>query len=60
MEKGIVIAGIHLQDARQVTLRDCTVRWGANPPASYGPALSTERVADLEVENFHGSDARQP
>ena len=59
-EKGIVIAGIHLQDARQVTIRDCTVRWGANAPASYGPALRTERVADLDVEGFHGSDAHQP
>ncbi len=60
VEKGIVIAGIHVQDARDVTLRNCTVRWGPNPPASYGPALRTERVAGLVVDGFHGSDAHQP
>ena len=59
-EKGVVIAGIHIQDARQVTLRDCLVRWGPNPPASYGPALRTERVEGLHVENFQGSDAHPP
>jgi polygalacturonase len=60
VEKGIVIAGISIQDARQVKLRDCMVRWGANPPASYGPALRTDRVADLQVDGFRGSDAHTP
>jgi polygalacturonase len=58
-ESGVVIAGVHLQDASQVTLRDCTVRWGPNPPASYGPALWTERVTGLKVDNFQGSDAHE-
>jgi polygalacturonase len=59
-ERGVVIAGIDLQDAREVTLRDCAVRWGPNPPASYGPALRNERVEGLRTENFRGSDAHQP
>jgi polygalacturonase len=59
LEKGVVIAGIHLEDARHVRLRDCTVQWGPHPPESYGPALSTERVAGIEIENFRGSDAHQ-
>jgi polygalacturonase len=59
LEKGVVIAGIHVEDARLLRLRDCTVKWGPNPPESYGPALSTERVTGLEVENFRGSDAHQ-
>ncbi|HEY4988719.1 MAG TPA: glycosyl hydrolase family 28 protein [Opitutaceae bacterium] len=59
-EKAILIAGIDLQDARQVTLRDCTVRWGPNPPASYGPALRKVRVDGLQVENLQGADAHQP
>jgi polygalacturonase len=59
-EAGVVIAGIHLQDARQVTLRDCSVRWGPKPPASYGPALWKERVDGLRVENFQGGDAHPP
>jgi polygalacturonase len=57
LEKGVVVAGIHLQDARNVTLRDCTVRWGPNPPASYGPALERLRVDGLTIENFQGADA---
>jgi polygalacturonase len=56
-QTGVVIAGIDLQDARRVTLRNCTVLWGPNPPASYGPALRKVRVDGLEVENFQGSDA---
>ena len=51
---------LHLRDARGVTLRDCTVRWGPNPPASYGPALDAERVEDLRVEGFQGLDAHPP
>jgi polygalacturonase len=57
LEKGVVIAGIHLQDASQVTLRNCTVRWGPNPPESYGPALRSVRVTGLVTENFQGTDA---
>ena len=60
IEKGVVIAGIHLQDARNVTLRDCTVRWGPNPAATYGAALEKLRVDGLRIENFQGTDAHAP
>jgi polygalacturonase len=56
-QTGVVIAGVHLEDARDVTLRNCTVRWGPNPPDSYGPALLTEHVSGLKLEDFEGSDA---
>lgn len=56
-DRAVVIAGIDLQDASHVTLRDCAVRWGPNSPASYGPRLRTERVAGIQVENLQGSDA---
>lgn len=59
-EKSVVIAGVDLRDARQVTLRNCTVHWGPNPPASYGPALRKERVDGLSLENFQGADAHAP
>lgn len=57
VEKGVVVAGFHVQDARDVTLRDCSVRWGPNPPPSYGRALQINRVSGLRVEGFSGSDA---
>jgi polygalacturonase len=56
----IVIAGIHLEDARDVALRDCTVNWGASPPKNYGPALRALRVADFRNEGFRGTDAHAP
>jgi hypothetical protein len=59
-EKGVVIAGIDIQDASAVTLRDCAVSWGPNPPASYGPALRTVRVPGLRVQDFQGTDAHEP
>jgi hypothetical protein len=43
-----------------VTLRSCTVRWAPNPPASFGPALRTDRVQGLRLEDFQGSDAHAP
>ena len=54
----IVIAGIHVEDARDVALRDCAVRWAPNPPAGYGPALRSVRVAEFRNEGFRGADAR--
>ena len=46
-----------LADVRDVTLRDCTVRWAPNPSANYGPALRTERVTELRNEGFRGGTA---
>ena len=56
--ESVEIAGFHLADARDVTLRDCTVRWAPNAPTSYGPALRTVRVAELRNEGFRGAPAR--
>ena len=56
-EKGVIIAGYHLRDARRVSLQNCSVRWAPHAPASYGPALRVERVADFENLRFHGADA---
>jgi hypothetical protein len=53
----VEIAGFHLADVRDVTLRDCTVRWAPNPSANYGPALRTERVVELRNEGFRGTAA---
>lgn len=52
-----VIAGIHIEDARDVALRDCAVHRGASPPKNYGPALRTLRAADFRNEGFRGADA---
>ena len=56
-EKDIVIAGFDLQDVNGITLRNCRVRWGAHPPASFGPVLRTVRVSGLQVDNLQGDDA---
>jgi polygalacturonase len=59
-QSGVLIAGVSLEEARDVTLRSCTVRWAPNPPASFGPALRTDRVQGLRLEDFQGSDAHTP
>jgi polygalacturonase len=56
-DKDIVVAGFDLQDAQDVTLRNCLVRWGPNPPANFGPMIQAVRVAGLHVENMQGTDA---
>ena len=60
VDESVEIAGFHLADVRDVTLRDCTVHWAPNAPASYGPALRTVRVAGLRNEGFRGEPARAP
>jgi len=56
-EKGVVIAGYHIRDARGVTLRDCSVHWAPHSPPSYGPALSVEHVDGFKLERFQGADS---
>jgi len=56
-EKGVIIAGYHFKDVKNIMLKDCTLKWGKNPPASYGPAISSENVSGLTIEHFNGSDA---
>jgi hypothetical protein len=56
-DKDIVVAAFDLQDARDVTLRNCTVRWGPNPPANFGPLILPVRVERLRLETVRGGDA---
>jgi hypothetical protein len=55
-------SGFFIQDARQVTLRNCQVVWhpqgerGAQP-AEFRHALETHHVEDLAIENFRGESA---
>jgi len=56
-EKGVVIAGYHFKDAKNINLENCSVVWGKNPPASYGPAIRSQNVSNLTIEHFKGSDS---
>jgi Glycosyl hydrolases family 28 len=49
--------GFNIQDADNVTLRDCKLRWGRNRPEYFGQAVQTENVTGLNVERFVGRDA---
>ncbi len=48
--------GFSIQDADNVTLRDCKLRWGANRP-EYGQAVQSKDCTGLMVERFDGEDA---
>lgn len=50
-------AGFFLQNARDVTLRNCVVVWGEHPPAYFRHALESHAVEGLVVENFKGASA---
>jgi polygalacturonase len=50
-------AGVYVQRAKRVTLRNVEVVWGANRPDSCGPALECHAVEGLEVEEFRGEAA---
>ncbi len=51
------IAGVYCRWASDLSLRNVTVHWGADPPEYYGPALEAENVTGLQLENFRGVGA---
>ena len=50
-------AGVYARDISQLILRDATIRWGANPPAEYGPALDIADCPQLRLQDVVGRDA---
>jgi hypothetical protein len=50
-------AGFSIQDADNVTLRDCKLQWGANPPDYFGEAIQQNNITNLKVERFEGEAA---
>jgi hypothetical protein len=53
----IPTAGFYLKNAAGVTLRNCQVAWGKNPPDYFRYALEAHGVDGLVLENFKGSSA---
>jgi hypothetical protein len=51
-------AGFSIQDADDVTLRDCKLRWGKNPPDYFGEAVQSKDCTGLKVERFDGKGAK--
>jgi len=51
-------AGFSIENADNVTLRDCKLRWGTNRPEYFGEAVQTKNVTALKIERFAGDDAR--
>ena len=49
--------GFALHNASDVSLRDCRVRWGGNPPDYFTHALEAENVARLRLTRFSGEAA---
>jgi hypothetical protein len=50
--------GFSIENADQVTLRDCKLTWGKNRPDYFGQAVQTKNVTGVNVERFVGEDAR--
>jgi polygalacturonase len=51
--------GFSIENADDVTLRDCRVGWGAERPDYFGEAVEQKNATGLKVERFHGN-AVQP
>jgi hypothetical protein len=50
--------GFSIEHADRVSLRDCKLSWGTNPPDYFGQAVETKDVTGMKVERFVGADAR--
>jgi len=51
-------AGYNIENADNVTLRDCKLKWGTNKPEYFGEAVESKNVTGLKVEGFIGKSAR--
>jgi len=49
--------GISIRNAADVTLRDCTVRWGPNAPETFTSAIEAVNAPGLTIERFTGTAA---
>jgi polygalacturonase len=50
-------AGVFVEHAARVALRDVEVVWGENRPGYFGPALEYHQVEGLELRDFRGESA---
>lgn len=50
-------SAFYLDRASNIMLRNCSVRWGAGPPAYYAHALEAHAVMGLRVSNLLGESA---
>jgi hypothetical protein len=50
--------GYSIENADNVTLRDCKLKWGANRPEYFGDAVQAKNVTGMKVEGFIGENAR--
>jgi polygalacturonase len=49
--------GYSIENADNVSLRNCRLKWGANCPEYFGNAVQTRNVTGMKVEGFMGGDA---
>ncbi len=52
-------AGFFIQNAADVTLRNCQVAWGQNRPEYFRHALESHNTPGLQLENFTGTAAHR-
>ncbi len=50
-------AGFYMDAAENITLRNCSVQWGAVKPAYYSYAIESNAVKNLIIETFNGQAA---
>jgi len=50
--------GFSIEHADNVTLRDCTVKWGSDVPESFSYAVETKDATGVRIEGLKGGPAR--
>jgi hypothetical protein len=49
--------GFSIEHADNITLRNCTVTWGANPPDAFSYAVEAVDTTGLKIEGLTGTAA---
>jgi len=52
-------AGFYLDNAKNVSLKNCNVNWGIKKVPYYKHAISVKNVDNISIENFEGKAVRE-
>lgn len=50
-------SGFYLSEASQISIQNCSIRWGKNQPSYFEHAIKAFNIKELEIDGFSGTAA---
>jgi polygalacturonase len=55
--KKTLTSGFHIEDAKNITLKDCSVNWGQAKESYFGHAIAASGSENIRIDGFQGTAA---